>query len=101
MNNETRMSDKAKGKQRAYPVNRETKLGRETTGRLQTKLEPAKIHLGVRFANGDPDMTLEMSPDETGANVMDAVSSWYASGTTELTVLARVLDTGAKTGAYQ
>jgi len=74
MNNETRMSDKAKGKQRAYPISRETKLGQEMANYTRTKPEPAKIQLAIRFVDGAPDMMLEMSPEETGTNVISAVS---------------------------
>jgi len=74
MSNETRMSEKAKGKQRAYPINRETKLGQEMTSHIQTKPKSANIQLAIRFVDGAPDMMLEMSLEETGSSVITAVS---------------------------
>jgi hypothetical protein len=74
MSNETRMSEKAKGKQRAYPINRETKLGQEMTSHIQTNPKPEKLQLAIRFVDGAPDMMLEMSREETGSSIIAAVS---------------------------
>ena len=74
MSNENKLSDRAKGKQRAYPVNGDTKLGQEIVNRTQAKPNSSKIQLAIRFTDGAPDLLLEMYPDDTGASVMSAVS---------------------------
>ena len=73
MSSDNTISEKAKGKQRAYRMSSDTKLGQEMMNRTQASQEPSKMQLAIRFTDGTPDMLLEMSPEDTGASVISAV----------------------------
>lgn len=67
-----KMSEKAKGKQRAYPINTDAAAHEEIP--LISPVPPPKLSLVIRFADGTPDLRLEMAPTETGANILHEVS---------------------------
>lgn len=74
---EYQMTEKTKGKRRAYPIN--TSAG-SIPAAFQTARVPKRLSLIVRFADGSPDLSLEMSQDGTGATVTEEVHSRFQTG---------------------
>jgi hypothetical protein len=69
------MSEKAKGKRRAYPINTDVE-SQEGQPLISPPPPPPKMVIAVRFADGTPDLRLEMSQTQTGADVLEAVSDF-------------------------
>ncbi|KAG9055816.1 hypothetical protein FS842_001098 [Serendipita sp. 407] len=67
MNKGYTMSDKAKGKQRAYPIYI------PTNGRPDDTLNQSTIPVIIRFADDSPDLSLEIPPDTTVSSVADVI----------------------------
>jgi hypothetical protein len=63
------MSEKAKGKQRAYPINTDISVHEQIP-----LSPPPRLHFTVRFTDGSPDLHLEMLQSETGADILETVS---------------------------
>jgi hypothetical protein len=66
------MSEKAKGKQRAYPLN--PPKPHQSKGELPSSTSQSKITLMVRFVDGTPDLELECNATDTGSMVIKEVS---------------------------
>ncbi len=74
--NEHGMSEKAKGKQRAYPISTDAS---NDPPRSHVISVPTLISLAIRFTDGSPDLHLEMAQNETGAKVTSEVSILFVS----------------------
>jgi hypothetical protein len=66
------MSEKAKGKQRAYPLN--PPKPHQSKGEPPSSTSQSKINLIIRFVDGAPDLELQCNATDTGSMVIKEVS---------------------------
>ncbi|PVF97312.1 hypothetical protein CPB86DRAFT_760340 [Serendipita vermifera] len=65
------MSEKAKGKQRAYPLNPSKQ--HQTKREIPISTPQSKIPLSIRFVDGTPDLKLECNATDTGSAIIKEI----------------------------